>query len=143
MGARTLFVAGLGLMALAGCVCGCGGGSAPLPTSAAARQALQVALDAWKAGKPASSLAQLEPKIETVDFEWRAGEALTAYSLGADDLGQGTQTISASLTLKGQRPKDVKYMVFGINPLLIYRAEDFTRAMNMENNPAPSKKRKR
>jgi hypothetical protein len=57
--------------------------------------------------------------------------------------GQGTQTISASLTLKGQPPKEVTYMVFGINPLRIYRDEDFTRAMNMENNPSPSKKRKR
>ena len=100
-------------------------------------------MDAWKAGKPGSSLADREPKIEAVDFEWRAGEALTGYSLGADVPGQGTQTISASLTLKGQPPKDVKYMVFGINPLQIYRDQDFTRAMNMENNPAPSQKRKR
>ncbi len=136
MGARTLFVTVL--LALAGC----GSGSAPLPSSAAARQALQAALDAWKAGKPASSLAGLEPKIEVVDFEWRAGEALTGYSLGADAPGQGTQTLSASLTLKGQPPKEVKYMVFGINPIRIYRDEDFTRAMNMENNPAPKKRRR-
>jgi hypothetical protein len=137
MGARTLFVTAL--VALAGC----GRGSAPLPTSAAARQALQVALDAWKAGKPASSLAQREPKIDAVDFEWRAGEALMGYSVGADARGQGTQTISASLTLKGQPPKEVKYMVFGIDPVRIYRDEDFTRAMNMENNPSPSRRGKR
>jgi hypothetical protein len=98
MGARALFVTGL--VALAGC----GGGSGPLPSSTQARQAVEVALDAWKAGKPASSLAGREPRIEAVDFEWRAGEALTGYSLGADAPGQGTRTIAASLTLKGQPP---------------------------------------
>jgi hypothetical protein len=137
MRARTLFVTGLAALA------GCWGGSAPLPTSTKARQALEVALDAWKAGKPASSLAGSEPKIEPVDFEWRAGETLTGYSLGADTRGEGTQTITASLTLKGQPPKEVKYMVLGINPLQVYRDEDFTRAMNMENNPSPSRKRQR
>jgi hypothetical protein len=34
-------------------------------------------------------------------------------------------------------------MVFGIDPVRIYRDEDFTRAMKMDNNPSPSKKRQR
>jgi hypothetical protein len=137
MTARTWFV--IALVSLAGC----GGDSAPLPSIASARQALRVALDGWQAGKPASSLAEHEPKIEVVDFEWRAGETLASYSLGADAPGQGTQIFTVSLTLKGQPSKEVKYMVLGINPLRIYRDEDFTRAMNMENNPSPSKKRNR
>lgn len=122
---------------------GCSNRSAPLPTGTAARQALETALDAWKTGQSPSSLVQRQPSIEVVDFQWSSGEALIAYSLGRDVPGQGTQTISASLTLKGHPSKDVKYMVFGTNPLQIYRDEDFTRAMNMENNPAPSRKPKR
>src|SRR5436190_1803321 len=102
MDARSLLV--IGLVALAGC----GSSSAPLPSSTSARQALQVALDTWKAGKPASSLAEREPKIEAVDSEWRAGETLTGYSLGDDAPGQGTRTFSASLTLKGKSSKEVK-----------------------------------
>jgi hypothetical protein len=137
MGVRTLFVTGL--LALAGC----GGGSAPLPTSTAARQALTLALDTWKAGKPVASMADNKPRIEVVDSEWRAGEVLASYTLGADSPGQGTQAIAASLILKGRPPEDVTYMVFGINPIQIYREEDFTRAMNMENNPSPTKKRGR
>jgi len=50
-----LFLIALGLLA------GCGEGSAPLPSKASAREALQTALDAWKAGKPPSSLAGAKP----------------------------------------------------------------------------------
>jgi hypothetical protein len=116
---------------------GCGRGSAPLPSSGAARGALQAALDTWKAGKTPTALDAATPRVEVVDFEWRAGKALTDYSLGDDAPGQGTKTFSARLTLKGQPPKDVTYMVLGVDPILIYRDADFTRAMNMDNNPSP------
>jgi hypothetical protein len=82
-------------------------------------------------------LSAATPKVEVVDFEWRAGEALTDYSVGDESTGQGTKTFSSRLTLKGQPPKDVSYMVLGVDPILIYRDADFTRAMNMDNNPSP------
>ena len=88
---------------------GCGGGSAPLPSNVEARKALQASLDAWKAGKPASSLAGEKPSIETVDYEWNAGKVLSDYNLGQEAPGQGVQTFAASLTIKGEPgPKDVK-----------------------------------
>ncbi len=118
---------------------GCGGGPAPLPSNDAARQALRTSLDAWKAGKPASSLAGEKPSIEAVDFEWKAGKILTDYTLGDEAPGQGTQTLSATLTLKGQPPsKPVRYMVLGLDPVRVYRDEDFNRAMAMDNAPSAS-----
>ena len=123
---------------------GCGDGSAPLPSTVASRQALQASLDAWKAGKAASSLSAEKPSIEVVDFEWKAGKVLTEYALGEDSPGQGTQTFSATLTLKGElATKSVRYMVLGLDPIRIYRDEDFNRAMNMDNAPAPTSKARR
>jgi hypothetical protein len=123
---------------------GCGGGSAPLPSTSASRQALQASLDAWKAGKPASTLTAQKPSIEAVDFEWKGGKVLTEYVLGEDSPGQGTQTFSATLTLKGEPAvKSVQYMVLGLDPIRIYRDEDFKRAMNMDNGPTPANKAKR
>src|SRR6202041_2665714 len=94
------------LAALTGC-----GGSAALPSTDVSRQALQASLDAWKAGKPAASLVSEKPSIEPVDFEWKAGKVLTEFTIGEHSPGEGTQTLSASLTLKGEPgPKEVKYM---------------------------------
>ena len=126
----------IGLIA-ATALAGCGGGSAPLASTNAARQALRTSLDAWKAGKPASSLAAEKPSIEAVDFEWKAGKVLTDYALGDEAPGQGTQTLSATLTLKGEpAARNVRYMVLGLDPVRIYRDEDFRRAMNMDNAPS-------
>jgi hypothetical protein len=123
---------------------GCGGGSAPLPSTVQARQALQSSLDAWKAGKPATAMAGEKPSIEIVDFEWKAGKVLSDYTLGQDSPGQGVQTLSASLTIKGESgPKEVKYMVLGLEPMRIFRDEDYNRAMNMDNAPASEKKTRR
>lgn len=128
---RFLFLIALAALA------GCGDGSAPLASTASARQALQASLDAWKAGKPASSLAGETPPIEIVDFEWKAGKILSDYALGDETTGQGTQTIAATLTLKGDpAPKPVQYMILGLEPVRIFRDEDFHRAMNMDNAPA-------
>ena len=123
------------LIALAA-LAGCGGGSAPLPSTVVARQALQTSLDAWKAGKPPSSLNGEKPGIEAVDFEWKAGKVLSNYTLGEEAPGQGVQTLSASLTIKGEPgPKEVKYMILGLDPMRIFRDEDYNRAMNMDNSP--------
>ena len=123
---------------------GCGGGSAPLPSTDASRRALRASLDAWKAGKAASTLSSEKPSIEVVDFEWKAGKVLTEYVIGDQAPGQGTQTFSATLTLKGEPAvKGVQYMVLGLDPIRIYRDEDFTRALNMDNAPGPTPKGRR
>jgi hypothetical protein len=133
----------LSLITLAA-LAGCGGGSAPLPSTVEARQALRTSLDAWKAGRAASSLVKEKPGIEVVDFEWKAGKVLSDYSLGQEAPGQGVQTLSASLTIKGEPgPKEVKYMVLGLDPTRIFRDEDYNRAMNMDDAPAPAKKGRR
>jgi hypothetical protein len=120
---------------------GCGGGSTPLTPAEVARKALQASLDAWKAGKPASSLADEKPSIEAVDFEWKAGKVLSDYTIDGETPGQGTQTFDATLTLKGATgPAKVQYMVLGLDPVRIYRDEDFNRAMNMDNAPASKTK---
>jgi hypothetical protein len=132
--ALLLFLIAPGLLA------GCGGGSAPLPSTPLARQALQTSLDAWKAGKPASSLTNEKPGIEAVDFEWKSGKVLSEYTLGEEIPGQGTQTVSVSLTLQGEpAAKTVQYMILGLDPVRIFRDEDYNRAMNMDNAPTPTK----
>ena len=127
------------LLALAA-TSGCGGGNAPLPSGSEARTALQTALDAWKDGKSASSLVDGKPTVQAVDHDWAAGLALDAYVIGDEQSGDGNKTFTVSITLKGSSaPTDARYMIFGRDPIRVYRDDDFTRMANMEDNPTSSK----
>ncbi len=125
---------------LAGCA---GGGTAPIPSNNEARQALQTTLDAWKSAQSADSLETGSPKIEAVDFDWKAGKKLTEYSIGEESPGEGTKTLAVKLTLQPGGTKDVTYMVLGRDPIRVYRDEDFQRMLNMEDDPATAKKKGR
>jgi hypothetical protein len=128
------------LIALAGC----GGGDAPLPSEIEAKTALSTALDLWKAGKPASELSASKPSIQAVDQDWASGKILENYIVGEEIPGTGNKTFAVSLTLKGSSsPLSVQYMVFGKDPVRVYRDVDFERMSNMDNNPVPAKKPRR
>ncbi len=131
------------LLILSTALAGCEGGSAPLPSASAAREALDTALGTWKAGKPASSLLALKPAVEAVDFDWKAGKVLSDYTVGDEAPGQGVRTLSATLTIQGgPSPKSVRYFLLGVDPVRVFRDEDFQRAMNMDNAPATKKGRR-
>ena len=130
----------LTLVLLALAASGCGGGSAPLPSSTEARTALQTALDAWNTGTPASALVEGKPSLQAVDHEWASGKGLDSYVIGDEQSGDGNKTFTVSITLKGSSsPIDVRYMIFGRNPIRVYRDDDFTRMANMEDNPTQPK----
>ena len=128
------------LLLLAG---GCGEGPAPLPSTDKARESLQKSLDAWTEGKKPTSLADAPQNIEAIDFEWKAGKVLSEYTIGEETQGEGNQVVSVRLTLKGEPAKPVQYHVLGIDPIRIYRDEDFQRALNMDNAPPAPKKVRR
>lgn len=120
---------------------GCGSSNAPLPSEAEAKAALTTALDTWKNGKSASELVSATPPVQAVDQDWVAGKILESYTIGEESPGAaGNKTFSVTLTIKGSSgPNSVKYMVFGKEPVRVYRDVDFERMSNMENNPAPAK----
>jgi hypothetical protein len=125
------FLAILGAWAVPLGVVGCGD-SGPAPTAEAAQQALESALDAWKAGKRPADLAP----IQVVDGVWSAGKVLTGYSILGEEQGEGHSTFQVRLAIKDQPGEaTVRYMVMGLDPMFVYRDEDFQRAMNMDNNP--------
>jgi hypothetical protein len=124
---------GLGLMALA--LCGCNRADRTeldiLPSEDKARAALETALTAWKNGEKMGNIKGDSCSIEVGDRVWMAGKKLAAFEiLGAEDK-PGPRWFSVNLTLKGAQPQQVRYAVLGIDPLWVYREEDFNQACGM------------
>jgi hypothetical protein len=128
---------------------GCGSSSnAHQPAASAARAALDSALSAWKNGEGPDTLASKSPSVQAVDSHWRAGQKLTSYEVVKEEPGEGDQRFTVRLAEDDPKnkakssasTKEVTYVVIGRDPIWVYRDEDYTRLLNMDNNPQPARK---
>ena len=125
------------VFALAGC-----GGSDTLPPAALARSSLEKSLSTWRDGGRPGTIAGSEPAIEAVDSSWQAGRKLGKFEILREEGGEGDRRFDVRLNLDG-KDEDVHYVVIGKGPVWVYRAEDYQKMINMENNPLPRKTAKR
>jgi hypothetical protein len=144
---RNLFRSAL-LLAVAA-LSGCGSASnAHQPAASTARAALDSALSAWKNDEGADTLASKSPSVQAVDSHWRAGQRLASYEVVKEEPGEGDQRFTVLLTEddpknKSKAPvssKEVTYVVIGHDPIWVYRDEDYTRLLNMDDNPQSARK---
>jgi hypothetical protein len=98
------------------------------PATDNARKALVAALDHWKAGNRPGTVPGTAPAVEVLDSKWKAGQKITAYEvLGEDPAGPGPRTFKVRLTPTQGAPLEVRYVVVGIDPLWVYRDEDYKK----------------
>ncbi|HJT35088.1 MAG TPA: hypothetical protein VJ783_23880 [Pirellulales bacterium] len=125
--------AALALVGFSGC-----GRSLPdyaryVPSAARAQDALEQVLSAWKDGRPAGPLAsKFEPvTIQVADSRRKPGQRLVDYELLGEISGDGPRTFVVRLKLAN--PTDqlvVRYYLVGIDPLWVFRQEDFEAVMH-------------
>lgn len=104
------------------------------PSSDKGRAALDTALKSWKDGqKPGTVAGTSKPVVQVVDSDWSDGQKLTSYEIVNDEppAGQGPRTFTVRLTTGDGKAREVKYMVVGIDPLLIYRDMDYDKLSGM------------
>jgi hypothetical protein len=114
------------LLALAA---GCSGKGAGryTPSAGTARQALEVALNAWKGGqdKP-GPIAGSAPAVQVDDPSWYAGQRLESFEILQEEkttTGDGKFTVR--LNLQGApQAQEVRYIVRGIDTLWVFRETD-------------------
>ena len=120
----VLFVA-----ALAGCS-GKGGQVGDFtPPEANARKALEAALNHWKGGGQPGDVPGTAPVVHVTDSKWKAGQQLSSYEITGEEpvTGSGPRVFLVRLTPGKGAPVETKYAVLGIDPLLVYRDEDFQK----------------
>jgi hypothetical protein len=102
-----------------------------IPPSDKARQALEAALNHWQGGHPPGKVPGTNPPVDVQDFKWKAGQKLKSYEILGEESGPEQRFFRVRLTLAEGAPIEVKYMVLGIDPLLVYREEDYQKLSGM------------
>lgn len=120
--------AGCLLALVAALAAGCGESLPPAADSEQARQALTMALDAWKGGGTPETLASGSPPIRVIDRDWQEGRKLLTYELLGQGQGLGlNHQCPVRLTLEDARGKkalkQITYVVSPGEPLVISRLD--------------------
>jgi hypothetical protein len=105
-----------------------------IPDPAPARSALAAALDAWRAGQPPGKIETTTPTVMVVDSQRPIDQRLTAYEILGDVLDQNARCFTVRIHLDGdEEPRIVRYTIFGLDPLWVFRREDYERISHWEH----------
>jgi hypothetical protein len=127
--AKVALMAGVILAATSGCSRKGGKNADFVTPSDKARPALEAALANWKNGQPSGSVpGKSEPAIQMLDAGWQASRKLVGYEILQEDSGsQGHRFFTVRLTFAEGPPVETRYVVMGIDPLLVTREEEFNK----------------
>jgi hypothetical protein len=120
----------VGTAALASLLCLAGCGSHPearyVPAADTARQSLEAALAAWKNNAPQGAIQLEKTSITVIDSRWRAGRKLENFEILEELTANPHRIFRVKLRLaKAPKDEETNYLVIGIDPLLVYRSEDY------------------
>jgi hypothetical protein len=114
-------------------ICGTGCGTSQgydryVPRAADARAALDAALRAWKDGQAHGTVRQGTVAVEPIDPQWRDGKKLITYEIVQEERRENIPWFSVRLNVQGAaEPQTLRYVVMGIDPLWVYREDEFQR----------------
>lgn len=119
----------MGLLSSVGCAASTVSGyDRYVPSAERAAAALRQVLDAWRDGETSAELAFREApiKLQVADSTRRPGQRLVDYQLLGEVSGEGPRTFVVRLKLENPSDEqEVRYYLVGIDPLWIFRQEDF------------------
>ena len=125
---------------------GCEATPAPIPIvpdEAKGRQAIEALMATWKEGHPTGSVEPTSPRIQVVDTHRKPGQKPAGFEILSQSADSRVRTFSVRLDLiePEERPV-VRFLVVGIDPILVFRQEDYELLMHWEHQmePEPEKR---
>jgi hypothetical protein len=133
------------LIILSAIVAGCSskGYDRYIPDTTAARQALETGLNAWRDGQRPGMLENEIASVDFVDSRWLDGRILRDYEIIGDIPGGGPRCFTVKLNFASPTEEQkVRYYVFGVDPLWVFRQEDYDmmnhwECMDEQGKPTP------
>jgi hypothetical protein len=105
-----------------------------VPGSVRGRLAIEATMTTWKAGHPVGIVEPTSPRVQVVDTHRTPGQDLLDYEILSDSADPRVRTFSLRLTLsKSEERPVVRFLVVGIDPILVFRQEDYELLMHWEH----------
>jgi hypothetical protein len=124
----VLLLAANGLLLATGCSGSGRNESDFIPASDNARKALESALKSWQAGQsPGTVAGTASPTVQVIDSRWQAGQKLLSFEILNEESDAQGRFFRVRLDVGKAAPVEVRYVVIGIDPLLVYREEDYQK----------------
>ena len=100
-----------------------------IPEASLARKALEAALQHWKSGAKHETINDFAVPINVFDARWQNGKKLESFVIHDEEKSQGPKVFVVKMKLdEDKEEKDVKYLIVGKSPLLIFREQDYQKA---------------
>jgi len=113
-----------------------------VPDSTRGRQAIDVAMAAWKARHPPGIVEPTSPRVQVVDSHRKPGQHLLDYEILSDSADVRVRTFRLRLTLSDSEDRPVvRFLIVGIDPILVFRQEDYELLMHWEHRMDPEPER--
>ena len=124
------------LILLCATSCGCRGRNPNfVPTKEDARFALSCSLQAWREGKQVGEIAYSKPTIFVSDSNRKVGQKLIDFRILGETPGLSGRTYAVELELDfPSERKKAEYIVVGIDPLWVFRREDYELLMHWDHH---------
>jgi hypothetical protein len=114
----------------------CGRSASPIPQAEVARAALETSLTAWRDGKKPTDTTKNEPPVQSVDSDWNNGKKLGSFEILREEPSDTDKRFVVKLKYASPPSEsEVTYVVLATQPVAVFREDDFTRTLNMDNNP--------
>ena len=103
------------------------------PSADSAREALDAALEKWKSGATHATVDDYRVPIDVFDARWQNGKKLESYEILGEETSEGpAKVFTVKMKLdEDKEEKEVKYYIVGIDPLNIFREQDYNKAGGM------------
>ena len=108
-----------------------------VPKYEVAHSAVKQALDAWQAGAAAGEIAGTKPSIVVTDVKRKPSQVLEEFEILGETPGRAGRTFAVRLHLsKPIESIKTEYIVVGIDPLWVFRREDYELFLHWSHVPA-------
>ena len=98
-----------------------------VPTVTVAESAIRSGLDAWKKGESVGIVAGTHaPVVHVVDSHRKSGQVLVSFEILGEVPGNATRCFAVKAILTDpEKEERLRYIVVGIDPLWVFRQEDY------------------
>jgi hypothetical protein len=98
-----------------------------VPDNAAARAAVEAALNEWQNGRSTGGARTSSPKVEFVDTHRRPGQSLERFEILGEAGSDAGRCFIVRLTMANPSEQErARFVVIGIDPIWVFREEDLT-----------------